>query len=49
MEIDMTKTNLRDEHNAMIEAFLAKGGKVTVVEPARKTKDTQLNKHMGKA
>ena len=45
----MTKTNLRAEHNAMIEAFLTKGGKVTVVEPARKTKDTQLNKHMGKA
>jgi hypothetical protein len=45
----MTKTDARDENNAMIEAFLAKGGKVTVVEPARKTRATQLNKHMGKA
>lgn len=45
----MTKNAQRDADNAAIAAFLAKGGKVTVVEPARKTKDTQLNKHMGKA
>jgi len=45
----MTKNAQREADRAAIEAFLAKGGEVKICEPARKTKNTQLNKHMGKA
>lgn len=40
----MTKITQRNELNAAVEAFLAKGGKITVEAPGEKSRDTQLNK-----